>query len=238
MKKAIAMTELVIILLAAVAGIGLLFFAKSGVSKVSCLEEVSLCKNSFLFYQKWRLMKWAGIAPNLDCMAVSLPNCEQRDLKTSDKQETMHIIAENLRYCWDKTLGKQNTMGEDFAVNIFGVVGKDIDFCMVCSEFTPNVDISASEWNQYLDSRNPSGNPATYSQIIQPSEPQLLWDGGTKTYKYRDIDFKKGTRYYVVSVSAESSKGDGMVYIYIDPEVDCGKLAPQTHYPQIHYQLK
>lgn len=232
MKKAIAVTELVIILLAAVSGIGLMFFMKSGASKAGCLEDVSICKNTFLLYQRWRSLGWAGIAPRLDCVAVSPPNCEQKEIKTDKSTEAMYIIAENLRYCWDKTLGKENTMGEDFAKRL-NIAADDVDFCLVCSEFKTNVDISADEWNAYLDAKSPPGSQSTYSNLIQPSETTLKWSDKAKPLNYRNIGFTKGLKYYVVSVSAEDSKGDKKVYVYIDSSVDCGKKDPQ-----IHYQLK
>lgn len=231
MKRAIAVTELVIILIAAIAGIGLLMFTKQATEKAGCMRDVDLCKNSFAFFQRWRSLGYAGVAPRLDCVAVSPPNCEEKELKTDDKQKTMHIIAENLRRCWEKTLGRQNKMGEDFAINIFGKAGTDVDFCLVCSEFVPKVDIALEEWNKYLDERKVPGSPQTYAQFIDPVGP-IVWGNIYRDFGYRNTGFAAGTRYYVVSVSAETI-GDGQVYVYIDREVYCG-----NKYPQIHYQLK
>jgi hypothetical protein len=224
MKRAIAVTELVLILLAAGAGIGLLFFAQKGVGKVACVRDVELCENSYAFYQRWRALGYAGIAPRVDCIAISPPNCEEKVLKTGDKNKTMHIIAENLRHCWGKTLGRQNQMGEDFAVNIFGKAGTDVDFCLVCSEFVPKVSITPKEWNDYLDTRKVPDSQQTYEELIDPVGP-TIWE----RWGYRDIGFTEGTKYYVVSVSAETI-ADGQVHIYIDPQVYCGPTAPQVHY--------
>ncbi len=234
MKKAMAVTAIVILILAVIAGIALLMYGKKGAEQTTCLAEVNMCKQSFVFYKTLK-ESVGSITPKVDCIAVSPPNCEQRELKTEDKQQTMYIIAENLRHCWEKTLGSQNTMGEDFASVWFApkVKGvKDVDFCLVCSEFVPNVDITSAEWDHFLDTRNVPNTQTPYSALIKPSSDQLVWT--TKAYSYRGIGFSKGIKYYVVSVSAEESKGDGQVFIYISPDIDCGTTENQ----QVHYQLK
>lgn len=235
MKKAIAVTELVIIILAIGAGIGLLTFTRESAVKIGCQRDVDLCRSSFAFYKRLKgVVGVAGIPPRIDCVAVSPPNCGETVLKTEDKKETMHVIAENLRWCWHKTLGKDNTIGEDFAeVAILPrggpIIGKedDVDFCLVCSEFTPKIDITAAEWDGYLGTRKIPKSDVTYEEFLDPSGPEI-WGK-----KYRDTSFAKGRTYYVVSVSAEETKGDGQVFIYIDPEINCG-----TEDPQVHYQLQ
>ncbi len=227
MKKAIAITELTILILAIVTGIGLLTFTKQITEKVDCQKDIDICKSTYAFFQRWRVLGYAGMAPRMNCIAISPPNCKEKELETENKRETMHVIAENLRHCWSKTLGNENMMGEDFAYNLFGVAGKDVDFCLVCSEFTPNVDISASEWNDYLKNKKIPKTNILYDDFITPVGEEI-WS----KKRYKDIGFKKGIRYYVVSVSAETID-NSEVYIYIDPKIDCGKT-----YPQIHYQLK
>ncbi len=229
MKRAIAITELTLILLALAAGIGLILFAKQGTQKVSCLEDVTLCKQSYSFFQ--RIKQKIPVGPRVDCVAISPPNCDEKDLKTTDKQQTMHVIAENLRYCWDKTLGKDNTIGQDFAEWSYiwrAIHEPDVDFCLVCSEFTPAVSISASEWSSYLASQTVPGSSTTYDQFLQPFGPEIF------AKRYKDISFTAGTRYYVVDVSAEQSKGDKQNFLYIDPTISCG----DSSWQQIHYQLQ
>lgn len=230
MKKAIAVTQLVIILLAIGAGVGLLFFSKKGVEKAGCRAEVETCRTSFQVFK--RIKEEIAIEPRVDCIAVSPPNCEEKELKTEDKTQTMHIIAENLRWCWYKTLGLKNTMGDAFGYHLYllGIItaDDDVDFCLVCSEFTPNVDISVEEWNAFLDNRKIPNTQQTYEDYLDPIAPKV-WEKS-----YRDIGFKKGQKYFVVSVSAEESEPADQagkeVYIYIAPEIYCGDADPQVHY--------
>lgn len=236
MKKAIAVTELTLILLAVVAGVGLIFLVRQSVEKVGCMSDVVICKNTYLTFKKIKeKAALLGIAPRLDCATISPPNCKETELKTENKQKTMHIIAENLRWCWDKTLGKQNTMGKDFAgyaliVGLITVI-KNVDFCLVCSEFKPNVDIPAAEWNDYLKNKKISRKEQTYAGLIDPVG-QEIWKKRYQNYD-KPIAFEKGKKYYVVSVSAEATeptKEKNQAFIYIDSEIVCGDKRPQIHY--------
>ncbi len=238
MKKAIAVTELMIILLAIAAGIGLLVLTKQTTEKTSCKQAVDLCRQSFLFFKRVKEKSGSlGIAPRIDCIAVSPPNCGQKQLKADGsseerKRKTMFVIAENLRWCWHKTLGRDNTVGEDFGeAGFLPRWGKedDVDFCLVCSEFImpDDVSITKEEWNAYLSGQRIAGETGTYADFIQPVGDEI-WGK-----RYRDIGFSAGQQYYVVSVSAEESRGDGQVYIYADREISCG-----DEDPQVHYQLK
>lgn len=257
MKKAIAVTELVIILLAVGAGVGLLFFGKQTAERVGCKADVEICRSGFLFYKKIRedvyvLGKFAP-PPRLDCVAVSTPNCEERELKTKNKKQTMHVIAENLRWCWYKTLGEKNTIGKDFgtitkilylipqtstATAIATVTGArpNMDFCLVCSEFTPNVDISKEEWNEYLDTIRPPNSKETYAQLLKQSKNDVVkkhpsdWK---KELKYKDIAFEKGKKYFVVSVNPAKTISEKTNFLYVSPEIYCGEDPDQ----QVHYQV-
>lgn len=239
MKKAIAVTELVIILLAIGAGIGLLLFSKKAFEKTDCLGKVNLCKSSYLFYKQIKAKAGSlAVPPKVDCTALSPPNCEEKELKATDKTQTMTIIAENLRYCWDKTLGMDNTIGVDFG-EVWGtrnmVIGeRDVDFCLVCSEFTPNVDIETVEWNQFLDQHAIPDGSKTYEQLITPKSRITPWKQSYRDYSTR-FAFEKGKKYYVVSVDATETEDYTSipVYIYIDSQVYCGDKDPQ-----VHYQLK
>ncbi len=227
MKKAIAVTELVIILLVAGAGIALLLYAGELKEKLGCKQDIELCRQSFQMFK--RIKEKLPVAPRIDCVATSPPNCEKTRFETTDKRQTMHTIAENLRWCWDKTLGATNTMGEDFAAGFLGrVAGQpDRDFCLVCSYFTPQIEISAKEWNDYLDTQNVPGRGQTYEEFLNPIDP-VIWE-----QSYRDIAFTPGQTNNVVSVSAEGTKGDNQVFIYISTDITCGP----SKEAQIHYQL-
>jgi hypothetical protein len=241
MKKAIAMTELVLIILVVAGGIGLILFGKQASNKAECLEAVEVCKESNVLFK--RIQEKIALELRVNCPAISPPNCNEQVLKGKDKKETMHIIAENLRWCWEKTLGRQNTMGKDFAqfLSVLGVglgVSDKVDFCLVCSEFVPQVDITAQEWDNYLDT-NKVGKQ-TYAELINPVVPNVCFDRQDKPgcWGYHDIGFKKGVRYYVVSVDAwesdsRTNQPEYPVRIYIDPEIYCGKIDPQIHYERV-----
>lgn len=234
MKKAIAVTELTIIILAVAAGIGLIFLATKGAEKAGCMSDVTVCKQSLIAYKKIREV--VGAVPyKVDCVAISPPNCEEKELKAENKPMTMFIIAENLKYCWDKTLGRENTIGEDFATAWYApkpFAPTDVDFCLVCSEFIPKVDVPDADWTAYLENQKMPNSDMTYAKFVNPADPISPWGQKYKDYG-RPFAFEKGKKYYVVSVSAEATKGDKAVYIYIEPEVNCG-----SNNPIIHYQLK
>ncbi len=240
MKKAIAITELTIIILSVLAGIGLIFLATTGAEKAGCLTEVTVCRNTYALFKtlKEKLGPLSPL-PRVDCVAVSPPNCEEKALKTEDRQQTMYVIAENLKYCWQKTLGRENDIGKEFGSQkiLSGrtVSSGDVDFCLVCSEFTPNADISDADWTGYLENRKMFNSDETYAKFVNPAKPVSPWG-----QKYREfgtpVAFAKGVRYYVVSVDAEVTppvRDPDKVFIYIAPEVYCGEERPQ-----IHYQLK
>jgi hypothetical protein len=226
MKQAIAVTELMIFILAILAGTGLLFFGKKTVE--NCQDEVELCRNSYATFQSKMIS--AVAKPRIDCLAVSPPNCNEKVLKTDDKEDTMFIIAENLRWCWYKTLEQKNKIGEDFGtfLEAFGVrlLTPDVDFCLVCSEFTPNVDVPASEWDAYLADKKIPRKGITYGQYISPA--LRVWGRVYNGYP-QPTAFEKGTKYFVVSVSAEEEQ-DGLVGLYISPNIFCGTKDPQVHY--------
>jgi len=225
---------LVLMILAILAGIGMLLYATQTKERVDCLQDVEICRSTFGIFKTIKEEATVlGIAPKLDCRAVSPPNCEEHELKTTDKQQTMHVIAENLRWCWYKTFGRENTMGKDFAGFgiVMGLIARPVhkDFCLVCSQFTPAVSITPQEWNDFLSTRRVPRTAKTYAEVINPVEDSI-WNK-----KYKDIGFTAGTKQYVVSVSAENSKADVAphpAYLYIDSDLECG-----TAYPQIHYQL-
>ncbi len=255
MKKAIAVTELTIIILAVAAGIGLILFATKGAQKAGCMTDVTVCKQSLVFFKKISdaiKSKSYGIidissAPSVDCVAVSPPNCEEKELKPENVPMTMFIIAENLRYCWDKTNGRKNTIGTDFSnVNnywikkvpgaslhwMWWVVKDNVDFCLVCSEFIPKVDIPDADWTNYLENQQMPNSDQTYAQFVNPLKPVSPWGQKYKEFG-TPVAFEKGKKYYVVSVSAAETDPDKAAFIYIAPDVNCGDKDPI-----IHYQLK
>lgn len=229
MKKAFAITELMIMLLVIAGGIGLLFLTKEGAQKAGCMTDVELCRESYVFFSK--LKEKLPVGSKIDCPAISPPNCKEKELKVEGtpeekKQKTMFIIAENLRWCWHKTLGIENKMGEDWA-KVFGVYARDVDLCLPCSEFIPTVDISAADWDKYLQTQKIHGTEQTYAQFVNP--PDTVWN---KDFWHHG--FEKDKRYYVVSVSAERTKDDNKGRIYIDTDVYCGPSNDR----QIPYQRK
>ena len=234
MKKAIAVTELMLILLSVAVGVGLLLLTKAGSEKAACMRDVELCRDSYALFSG--ALKRA-IAARVDCVAISPPNCEKQVLEeegTEDEkqQKTMFIIAENLRWCWHKTLGNKNRMGNNWRT-VMGIGTDDVDFCLVCSEFTPKVNIPADMWNKYLDTHKPSGEQRTYEQFIDPTEEQRKdWKTGwTAPYSYRDIGFTAGTKYFVVSAQPDN-EDDELVGIYITSTspIPCGTSDPKVHY--------
>jgi hypothetical protein len=226
MKRAIAVTELTVLLLALAAGFGLLWYTKEGADKAACARDITLCKESFVLFKK--VQEKAAIEPKINCRSVSPPNCDNKVLP-DDKQQAMFIIAENLRSCWEKTLGNQNTMGESLSyvlpVPVVGISNL-YDFCMVCSEFEPSVDISAQEWGDYFNMRKVPKTQSTYAEYITPNKETVFGKG------FNNVAFQKGKHYYVVSVSAEATFPYDIapVGLYVDSELTCGEKKPQIHY--------
>lgn len=215
MKRAIAMTELVLILLAAFAGIGLIVLSKKGAEKQDCKGSIEMCRTSYQLIKQVTQKLW--LYPRVNCPAISLPNCQQRKLETDSKEQTLFTIAENLRWCWYKTNGNENTMGEDFA-KCWGIPGCDINFCLVCSEFETKVDLSRQEIEDYLNTKAMPGEAIRYGQYLTPTS--VDWPAGSGRSYLTSI--AKGKTYYVVSVSAET-EGDKRVYLYIgQPPMYCG----------------
>lgn len=231
MKRAIAVTELTILLLALAAGFGLLWYSKEGADKVACTRDITLCKQSFALLRN--VQEKLTIEPKINCRAVSPPNCDNKVLP-EDKQQAMFIIAENLRSCWEKTLGNDNNVGRAlsyyFSVPGAGGVVELFDYCLVCSEFEAQADISASEWSDYLLMRKVPKSSATYAEYITPNKETIFNKG------FKNVGFQKGKHYYVVSVSAAATEGITFgvgkkpVGLYVDTELACGDKNPQIHY--------
>lgn len=175
-KKGLAESALALLIIAIIT-IGFLgIFVYNYSQRQTCVQKVELCKMSISFintFKKTTGHSLTGIVPKLDC-PICVPG-SSAEIKNKKDGETMREIADHLRWCWYKTTGKYNSIGEDFG-KFYAIsktiAEKDLNVCIVCSEFKTETEISNSKLQKYLvDTKitNSPGQGKTYAQYLDMS---------------------------------------------------------------------
>lgn len=143
-RRALAEATLVLLIIALISSgvIGLFVYNYSKAQ--DCAGKVELCRTSFFILSSSK--KTLGLASKvLQDFKIDCPICvpgSSDEIKVNTPNEAMREIAEHLKYCWYKTLGDEIKSGvSTVAIN---------NFCLVCSEFNVNKDISNQDLLNYL----------------------------------------------------------------------------------------
>lgn len=162
-KKAITQQELVLLIfviaVAAVLAGGVYIYIK----QMKAGAGIEGCRESILFQQEVAEETKETIKPKIACPAPSI------DVKSKEKNEELRLIADQLKDCWYKSLGKANKMGYRWSF-----LYPDWDVCLVCSEFALNQDIAPSELIDFLDIAKPKGSELTYREFLE--DASWGWD--------------------------------------------------------------
>ncbi|GEM_PF-5437961 len=172
-KKGLAESALALLIIALIT-IGFLgIFVYDYSQRQTCVQKVELCKMSISFlntFKKATGHSLVAVTPKLDC-PICVPD-SSFEIKNKKEEQTLHEIADHLRWCWYKTTGKDNTIGEDFG-KFYAIsktiAEKDLNVCIVCSEFKTNIEISNSKLQKYLAETkitNTPGQGKTYAQYL------------------------------------------------------------------------
>lgn len=175
MKKGIAESALALLILAVVTAVVLGMFVYNYREAQDCREKVELCHLSMellsLFKEKGGSASGVlPFEPKIDC-PMCVPG-SSNDIKGISEEQTMQEIADHLRWCWYKTLGKENKIGRNQAL-IFLFEKK---ICTVCSQFKTDKEISSKRFLEYIKRTkivNSPGKGKTYETYLES-----LW--GTK----------------------------------------------------------
>lgn len=162
MKKKRGMAEstlaVLIITIICIGFVGL--FINNYMARQSCVQKVELCKASSFLISGAKKASWGALSPaKLDC-PVCVPG-SSGDIKSVNKKEVLKQIAEHLRYCWYKSGGKNNRVGEA----LFG----SSSVCLVCSEFKLSNDVSRVDLLDFLSKtkiNSGAGQGKTYAEYL------------------------------------------------------------------------
>ncbi|MBI4141226.1 hypothetical protein HY485_05310 [Candidatus Woesearchaeota archaeon] len=144
----------------------------------TCTQKIELCRTSMTILNAFRRISFQAFMsePKIDC-PICVPGSSDK-ITTEKPEESMHEIAEHLRSCWYKTLGKNNHLAEN---TFLGFYFRQ-KLCMVCSEFVTNQDIKPQKFMTYLQTtkiKTGAGAGKTYAEYLHTD----LGSAGILSYK-------------------------------------------------------
>lgn len=165
-----ATIALLIIGIISMAAVGTFVYKYS--ERQKCQQKIELCRISIITLDAFKKIpghSLAGKIPKIDC-PICVPD-NDGEIKTIIPKEAMRQIAEHLRWCWHKTTGEDNTLGKDLGAFWFprAVAEKDLDVCIVCSEFVTSTTLNSAEFIKYLQKTKISsgaGKGKTYADYF------------------------------------------------------------------------
>jgi hypothetical protein len=172
-RKGMAMSTLVILIIFVVIMLILLNFIIRYRAAQSESSNLELCRVSILNFQSLK-RETGGVlgAPAFDCKVLD------DVIKTKDKQRAMREVADHMRWCWYKSLGRDNRVGAEAWLGLDFLKG-DVDWCLVCSGFTlaPGTpEFTPAEVTEFLKTQKVTRGGETYASIIKPC---WEWQGDT-----------------------------------------------------------
>ncbi len=198
LKKGMAESTLavLIITLISIGFIGL--FVYNYTERQSCTSKVELCRSSSFLISQAKKATAGFLSPEriikLDC-PICVPGSSE-EIKSLDKKTVLREIAEHLRYCWYKTNGRNNRVGE-------ALLG-GTSVCLVCSEFKLSQDISRQDLLDFLKKAKIGAGvdkSKTYAQYLGSNSFVRLNEFFSDYYNNKDWEkfFKKTTMYVPLS---------------------------------------
>lgn len=170
-RKAMAESVLVGIILTLVAGGVLAAATINYLGAQDCESKIQRCRTSLQFFKTLK-EDTTGIAipTRVDCPIT--PPCKLVKGLKGNKEQVLRGIAEHLRVCWEKTRGKDNTIGLDFK-QVFAIPispETNVDFCLVCSEFEVPLVMQNREIASFIKKETMLRSDKTYLQFLQTSK--------------------------------------------------------------------
>ena len=158
-RKAITEATLALLIIALITMGFLGVFVYNYGERQTCTQKIELCRTSMTILNAfikapWYLKKTSPLKPRIDC-PICVPGSSDK-IKNEEQEKNLHEIAEHLRWCWYKTLGKDNFM-------------LDKKICTVCSEFTIKQQIEPAEFLNYLRTTKIKTGPGagkTYEEYL------------------------------------------------------------------------
>lgn len=169
-RKGMAESALVGIVLTLVVGGVLTIAVANYMGGQACASSVQRCRHSLQIFKTMKETPFVSIPPRVDCPIT--PPCSFVKGLEGNKQQVLRGIAEHLRVCWDKTLGKDNTVGLDFKPLFKSVPltpELNVGYCLACSEFSVPFLIKKDELVDFLKKETMSKSSKTYYDFLQTS---------------------------------------------------------------------
>ncbi|MBI4141616.1 hypothetical protein HY484_01685 [Candidatus Woesearchaeota archaeon] len=163
--RAITEATLALLIIAIITMGFLAIFVYNYGERQTCTQKIELCRTSMTLLNTFRKIYGQAFLsePKIDC-PICVPGSSDT-IKTEKQEEAIHEVAEHLRWCWYKTLGNDNKMGNvGWAPHL-----KEKKICIVCSEFSTNQDINQAQLLQYLQKtkiRTGPGAGKTYETYL------------------------------------------------------------------------
>jgi hypothetical protein len=180
-KKGLSETEWAILILAAVILIALLSiipnFSKSANRKID--EDV--CTQSIAFHSGIKDFSEGFAETGINCPVVS------EEIDAQSYEEVYDTIAQDLKRCWSKTLGRKNRLWKSDWLSF------DDDICIVCSSFSVKKNkyitenINTLEIADHLN-RNDPQSKLPYTQILDTD-----WYGNYNRQYFVDAKYGDGS---------------------------------------------
>jgi len=264
MKRGIAISTLALLLITLVVGAGLGNFVYKLSKNISEKSLIERCRTSMFFISqsRQRLGKLEAGAPELP-----QPDCPFANKTFSGKQQDVVAgIAEEMRLCWDKTLGIRNNLGFSYYPWFFGG-DREQDICLVCAEFTLDQDLDVKQIQQFFETKKIVKGEGVGKLFMDYLQTNWKRDSAGKASETsgktvaRDLFFafssqntrahpnnderitkfavlEKGKTYYVLDYNSGKGKGVSDEYKYTHVFVTPAEGIQNMHCDMFHYQYE
>lgn len=235
-RKAITEATLALLIISIITMGFLTVFVYNYGERQTCTQKVELCRTSMSLlntYTQAPLTKKAitPIIPKIDC-PICVPGSSEK-IQNEDQEKNLHEIAEHLRWCWHKTLGRNNKIAQNTLLKIYF----SQKLCVVCSEFTVDKDVKPQELINYLQKTKIKIGPGAGKNYAQYLDMDLDLNG---MFSHRLLPYATTSNFWAkfyVTYDLKLWFSENIVTSLVIPQTakDQHPMQPNKNYQLIRY---